>query len=722
MSQPPQPPPPVVPTGPSTPGGTVRPQNQNPVQPQNTIQTILHNLPNLFGMQQRGELSEAQLHQLRSLMHTHFRQVIASSMATGRPNPLLDLPPALDPTMPFMGRPPLISKEAYTSLVATTTQHLQETMARRIQSLQAGQAAQSQNLNQNSTLNQGQSPQFQSSPNTNPQPQQQQQITNQQQNNNVAPPLVQQQQQQQQQQQPQQQVIPTQSQLPQNTLNPNQAVNATGTPINRPNHIQIPQGAVTSAGMANQNQNQGQGQNPAVAQVLQQNTAGGAANSPAAGQPMKLPPGILSYNTMRELMKLSQENRSAWLKADANRISAFNISAKYWTSRTNATAAAAAAAAANNNTAGPSRATPPPQQAQTQQTIQRSQLPQQLPTSIAPSALLTPPIPPQPTTIAPSSLISPKPPSSSVAATPPAIPASTPPTKSDSTPPIKPKAIPDDKTKSSPVKSASDTKDTIKEPSGKDGKSAKKSKKKDVDTDVEMKSEEAKDEKAAKLTDIKPVEDTVKDDETAKKITNEPSESQDGTHTEKSDKKEEGSTKPSADATVPVADPALPSAIANPEIKTGTEFATALPDLKAFALKPPPPPPEPENVRRKRKCKEFIGELHPGLEMEYGMDEVIGDILDGLLEEGLKGATRLAKHRKSDKVELKDIAFFVDQCWGIENPGFDALGHTHRKTHIPPERERRRTKAVNPRAARLGRAREERANGVKMGEDEEEEG
>ncbi|WVQ66679.1 uncharacterized protein L199_004868 [Kwoniella botswanensis] len=599
MSQPP----PSAPAGPSTPGGTVRPSA--PGQSLMTINTIMHNLPNLFEMQSQGRLTDVQIVQLRQLMHTHFRQVIASSMASGRPNPLLNLPEALDPTMPFDGRPPLISKEAYSASIATTTQHLKEAMAQRAKDV----AAQNQNQNQ-SQISQ---PSMNTPPTTQPQPQSQSQTQN-----NAIPsvPLP---------PQPQR----SQQQALQSTLQPISTSGPSARPV-APNVIpnQIPQGAVTSAGMAKINSNPTSVPSPASAAASTTAPAAAGQNTGTStaikSQPNKVPNGILAYSTMRELMKLTPEQRTTWLRADPQRTSAFNLSAKYWTSRTNANAAANANANANVNANA----------AASSSTSQSSQATQR-PTTIAPSALLTPPIPPQTNAVPPPTNPKPIPQQN--------VPPSTT-TLGDTSK--------SDPSQTAPATAPAPSKEETKNPPS---------------TEDNTKPATTNDDKTA----------TVKDSDEAPKA-----------------------------PVGAVADPALPSAIANPQ--AGSEvpaFASALPDLKTFALKPPPPPPEPENVRRKRKCKEFIGELHPGMEMEYGMDEVIGDILDGLLDEGLKGATRLAKHRKSDKVELKDIAFFVDQCWGIETPGFDALGHTHRKTHIPPERERRRGRAVNPRAARLGQGR-----------------
>ena len=44
-----------------------------------------------------------------------------------------------------------------------------------------------------------------------------------------------------------------------------------------------------------------------------------------------------------------------------------------------------------------------------------------------------------------------------------------------------------------------------------------------------------------------------------------------------------------------------------------------------------------------------------------GSDEkqVLGDVMDSFILEAARGGMRLAKHRKAEKVEVKDVAFFL---------------------------------------------------------------
>ncbi|RSH91446.1 hypothetical protein EHS25_009745 [Saitozyma podzolica] len=119
----------------------------------------------------------------------------------------------------------------------------------------------------------------------------------------------------------------------------------------------------------------------------------------------------------------------------------------------------------------------------------------------------------------------------------------------------------------------------------------------------------------------------------------------------------------------------------------------------------PPPKPEPppmipretEDARRKRKVREWLAELGPGLDVQVGVDSILGDVLDSFVLEAAGGAVRMAKHRKSDKIEVKDAAFFLEKTYGMTVPGFDAL--VTDRVHQPPE-EKKKAQAVAPRAAR----------------------
>ncbi|WVQ75568.1 hypothetical protein IAR50_005195 [Cryptococcus sp. DSM 104548] len=158
-----------------------------------------------------------------------------------------------------------------------------------------------------------------------------------------------------------------------------------------------------------------------------------------------------------------------------------------------------------------------------------------------------------------------------------------------------------------------------------------------------------------------------------------------------------------------------------PNPSATSSFTGALPDARGFALRPPPgqangqgginrpqqqlPPPEPEHVRRKRQIFAMLAEIAPGQQVEVGFEKVVEEIVEKMLKEGLEGAARLAKHRNSDKVELRDMARYIDHAWEMTVPGFDAA--PAHPVHVAPEKEKKRGKAVAPKVSRLGGGRKE---------------
>lgn len=102
--------------------------------------------------------------------------------------------------------------------------------------------------------------------------------------------------------------------------------------------------------------------------------------------------------------------------------------------------------------------------------------------------------------------------------------------------------------------------------------------------------------------------------------------------------------------------------------------------------------------------------------------QTLNEALDKFIIELIRGGFRLAKHRQSNKVEIKDLAFYLgtlrfilgfhygdgrgimadqnaDRYHSMSIPGFDAV--PPRRTHVPVDtEERRRLRAVIPRLAR----------------------
>lgn len=142
-----------------------------------------------------------------------------------------------------------------------------------------------------------------------------------------------------------------------------------------------------------------------------------------------------------------------------------------------------------------------------------------------------------------------------------------------------------------------------------------------------------------------------------------------------------------ARAAQPASGQASPTTSAPP---TPTAQPAPAPPPPAPVRQPSPPkviPPEPEGPRRKRKLREYMKETAPHLQLELGMDDVFGEILDSLVDTATKDAIRLAAHRKSSRVELKDMALVLENYHDLVVDGFNV--QVPKKVHVEPERKGR---------------------------------
>lgn len=109
--------------------------------------------------------------------------------------------------------------------------------------------------------------------------------------------------------------------------------------------------------------------------------------------------------------------------------------------------------------------------------------------------------------------------------------------------------------------------------------------------------------------------------------------------------------------------------------------------------------------------REYAREQAPGLDLELGIDDVgdgdivqstdptqlFSEVLDKLVDTVARDSVRLAAHRSSPRVELKDMAFVLEHYHDIVVPGFSA--HVPKKVHNESEADRKKGRAVMRRAA-----------------------
>ncbi|CAO3688651.1 unnamed protein product [Umbelopsis ramanniana] len=97
----------------------------------------------------------------------------------------------------------------------------------------------------------------------------------------------------------------------------------------------------------------------------------------------------------------------------------------------------------------------------------------------------------------------------------------------------------------------------------------------------------------------------------------------------------------------------------------------------------------------KRKIQELVGQIDPNERLEPEVEDVLLEIADEFIESVTTFACRLAKHRKSDTLEVKDLQLHLERNWNIRIPGFasDEV-RSLRKPVVPPNHQSR-LQAVN---------------------------
>ncbi|WAR08236.1 TAF12-like protein, partial [Mya arenaria] len=76
-------------------------------------------------------------------------------------------------------------------------------------------------------------------------------------------------------------------------------------------------------------------------------------------------------------------------------------------------------------------------------------------------------------------------------------------------------------------------------------------------------------------------------------------------------------------------------------------------------------------VLDKRRLQELVKEVDPLEQMDEDVEEVLMQIADEFIESVVTASCKIAKHRKSNTLESKDVQLHLgEQIWGLWVPGF----------------------------------------------------
>lgn len=79
-----------------------------------------------------------------------------------------------------------------------------------------------------------------------------------------------------------------------------------------------------------------------------------------------------------------------------------------------------------------------------------------------------------------------------------------------------------------------------------------------------------------------------------------------------------------------------------------------------------------KQVLDKRRLQELVKEVDPLEQLDDDVEEVLMQIADDFIDNVASAACQLAKHRKANTVEVKDVQLHLERNWNMLVPGFGA--------------------------------------------------
>lgn len=80
--------------------------------------------------------------------------------------------------------------------------------------------------------------------------------------------------------------------------------------------------------------------------------------------------------------------------------------------------------------------------------------------------------------------------------------------------------------------------------------------------------------------------------------------------------------------------------------------------------------PEGTQVLSKKKLQDLVREIDPNEQLDEDVEEMLLQIADDFIESVVTAACQLARHRKSNTLEVKDVQLHLERQWNMWIPGY----------------------------------------------------
>merc|ERR1719245_2789010 len=77
-----------------------------------------------------------------------------------------------------------------------------------------------------------------------------------------------------------------------------------------------------------------------------------------------------------------------------------------------------------------------------------------------------------------------------------------------------------------------------------------------------------------------------------------------------------------------------------------------------------------DEVLDKKRLQELVKEVDPLEQLDEDVEEMLLQIADDFIDNVVTSACQIAKHRKANTVEVKDVQLHLERNWNMWIPGF----------------------------------------------------